>query len=112
MRPAIATIPVALIFSAALTACGASGAAKTEDPVTRSSSVQTDFTTVLGCQTVTEQSTEEIFVQKLFTCPAAIGALYVYTFTNAKAQASWRSLAETTGSVVENQGTDWIAVKS
>jgi hypothetical protein len=115
MRP-VKILPVADL-AIALTACasGAASSGSTPDhvrPVAQPADVKGEFTSTLGCTKVTEQDTEEIYVQHLYACSSASGVLSVYTFANATARDAYRQAAETFGSVVVQSGGTWLAVEA
>jgi hypothetical protein len=91
------TITVAAILM--LTACGG-GAEETDNE--ESLAEQT------GCDTLTEEPTEELYVREKFACD---GDGTVYTFNNGDGKSGWLEVAETFGVVVLAEGDLWLKVE-
>lgn len=64
-----------------------------------------------GCDALTEEETQEVFVREKFTCIEPGGeTTTVFTFHNTNALDNWLEAAATLGTVVVDQGDTWVKV--
>jgi hypothetical protein len=88
----IATALLALVLLIVLTACGGGEQSLTEQT---------------GCGTLTEESTEELYVLEKYACDSDAT---VYTFNNEDGKDGWLEIALTFGTKVLAEGDTWVKV--
>lgn len=91
-------VTIALAGALALTACG-HGSSSTAGAHAAAAAPTT------GCS---PESTEELYVRKLYDC----GSTSVYIFDSSSARDDWRKIAESTGTVINEQGDRWLTVNN
>jgi len=86
----------AALLGLMLAACGSEGVGSTSTPAEQA-----------GCTTTQSQQTEELYVRELLTCDSDL----LYIFDNKQARDNWQAVAESVGSVVLDEGDNWLRVK-
>jgi hypothetical protein len=95
MRRTLTVLAAAVL---AVTACGS------DEPADADSLAEQT-----GCEELTEEPTEELFVREKFDCD---GDATVYTFNNGDGKTGWLDIAETFGVVVLDEGDLWLKVEA
>lgn len=65
----------------------------------------------LGCTSITEVETEELYALALYTCTGPDGETNVYTFTDNTARDQWSEIAAQVGAVILAKGDGWVQAK-
>jgi hypothetical protein len=93
------TLTILAVVALAVTGCGS------DEPTDDAESLAEQT----GCDTLTEEPTEELFVREKFACD---DDATVYTFNNGDGKSGWLEFAETFGVVVLDEGDLWVKVEA